>query len=44
MAFYYDHREEIDLRIAEAEAIAKAERRKNPSLLQAKLDAARNYV
>lgn len=44
MAFYYDHREEIDRRTAQAEALAEAERSKNPSLLQAKLDAARNYA
>lgn len=44
MAFYYDYREEIDQRTAEAEALAEAERSKNPSLLQAKLDAARNYA
>ena len=33
MAFYYDHREEIDQRIAEAEAFSEAERLNTPSLL-----------
>ena len=33
MAFYYDHREEIDRRTAEAEAFAKADRLNHPSLL-----------
>lgn len=41
MAFYYDHREEIDQRTAEAEAFAEAERLKHPSLLQEKLNAMR---
>ena len=39
IAFYYDHREEIDRRTAEAEAFAEAERLKHPSLLQEKLKA-----
>ena len=42
MAFYYDHREEIDQRTADAEAFAEAERLKHPSLLQEKLEAMRN--
>ena len=33
MAFYYDHREEIDRRTAEAEAFAKADRLNHSSLL-----------
>ena len=33
MAFYYDHREEIDQRIEEATAFAEAERPNYPSLL-----------
>jgi hypothetical protein len=44
MAFYYDHREEIDQRTAEAEAFAEAERLKHHSLLQEKLNAMRDYV
>lgn len=44
MAFYYDHQEEIDQRIAQAEAFAEAERLKHPSLLQEKLDAMRNHA
>lgn len=44
MAFYYDHREEIDQRIAEAEAFAEAERLKHPSLLQEKLNTMRDYA
>nr|WP_225938819.1 DUF433 domain-containing protein [Kovacikia minuta] len=44
MAFYYDHREEIDQRTAEGEAFAEAERSKQPSLLRAKIDAMRDYA
>ncbi|NJR52596.1 MAG: DUF433 domain-containing protein [Leptolyngbyaceae cyanobacterium CSU_1_3] len=44
MAFYYDHRAEIDQRTAEAEAFAEAERSKHPSLLQEKLDAMKDYA
>lgn len=44
IAFYYDHREEIDQRTAEAEAFAEADRLKHPSLLKEKLDAMRNYA
>jgi uncharacterized protein (DUF433 family) len=44
MAFYYDNKEEIDQRIALSEAFAETERLKNPSLLQEKLDAMKNYV
>lgn len=44
MAFYYDHREEIDQRITEAAAFAEAERLKHPSLLQEKLDSIRDYA
>lgn len=44
MAFYYDHKEEIDQRTAEAEAFAEIERSKAPSLLKKKLDAMRDYA
>lgn len=44
IAFYYDHREEIDQRTTEAEALAEAERAKTPSLLKEKLDAMRDYA
>jgi uncharacterized protein (DUF433 family) len=44
MAFYFEHRPEIDQRTAEAEAFAEAERAKQPSLLQEKLSAARDYA
>ncbi|MDM9382550.1 DUF433 domain-containing protein [Chlorogloeopsis sp. ULAP01] len=44
MAFYFEHRQEIDRRTMEAEALAEAERIKQPSLLQEKLSAARDYV
>ena len=44
IAFYYDHREEIDRRTAEAEAFAEAERLKHPSLLQEKLKAMKDYA
>jgi uncharacterized protein (DUF433 family) len=37
MAYYYDHRTEIDQSIDEETAFAEAFRRNNPSLLQAKL-------
>lgn len=39
MAFYYDHREEIEARMEEEEAFVEAFARNNPSLLQAKLKA-----
>ena len=39
MAYYYDHRSEIDGSIEADEAFAEAFRRHNPSLLQAKLKA-----
>lgn len=42
MVYYYDHRAEIERRIAEDEAFAEAFRRKNPSLLQAKLKSLQN--
>lgn len=41
MAFYFEHRQEIDRQTAEAEALAKIERLKQPSLLEQKLGAAR---
>ena len=44
MAFYYDHREEIDQRIASGAAFAEADRPNHPSLLQSKLDAMKNYA
>lgn len=44
MAFYYDNQDEIDRRIAEAEAFAEAERQKQPSLLAEKLNAMRTNV
>ena len=44
IAFYYDNRQEIDRRTAEAEAFAEAERLKHPSLLQEKLKATRDCV
>jgi len=37
MAYYYDHRSELDRSIEEDEAYAEAFRRNNPSLLQEKL-------
>jgi uncharacterized protein (DUF433 family) len=39
MAYYYDHRPEIDASIEADEAFAEAFCRRNPSLLQAKLRA-----
>jgi uncharacterized protein (DUF433 family) len=39
MAYYYDHRAEIDRSIEEEAAFAEAFRRHNPSLLQAHLKA-----
>ena len=39
MAYYFDHRTEIDLSIEEDAAVAEAFRRNNPSLLQEKLKA-----
>lgn len=42
MAFYYDHRKEIDQRTAEAEAFAEADRLNHPSLLKEKIDAIRD--
>jgi hypothetical protein len=44
MAFYYDHRQEIDQRTAQAEAFAEAGRLKQPSLLQEKLKGMRDYA
>lgn len=44
MAFYYEHRQEIDQRTAEAETFADAEKAKQPSFLQEKLNAAKNYA
>lgn len=42
MAYYFEHRSEIDERTAEASAFAEAERLKQPSLLQQKLIAAQS--
>lgn len=39
MAYYYDHREEIEHRITEGEAYAEDFRRNNPSPLEEKLGA-----
>src|SRR5262245_17992904 len=39
MAYYYDHRSEIDACMEEDEAFVEAFARNNPSLLQAKLRA-----
>jgi len=39
MAYYYDHRAEIDRSIEEEAAFAEALRRHNPSLLQERLKA-----
>jgi len=39
MAYYYDHRAEIDRSIEEDQAFAEAFRRNNPSLLHEKLKA-----
>ena len=39
MAYYYDHRDDIDRSIEEDEALAEAFRRNNSSLLQEKLGA-----
>ncbi|MGH2522735.1 MAG: DUF433 domain-containing protein [Anaerolineales bacterium] len=39
MAYYYDHRVEIDHNLEEDQAFAEAFRRNNPSLLRAKLQA-----
>ena len=39
MAYYYDHRAEIDRSIEEEAAFAEAFRRHNPSLLQERLKA-----
>ena len=39
MAYYYDHRAEIDESIAADRAFAEAFRRNNPSLLRARLKA-----
>jgi hypothetical protein len=37
MAYYYDHKDEIDLRMEHDEAFAEAFRHNNPSLLHEKL-------
>ncbi|MFN7415424.1 MAG: hypothetical protein ACK5RT_16295 [Dolichospermum sp.] len=44
MAFYYEHRQEIDQQIADAEAYAETERLNSPSLLQEKLNAMKKYA
>ena len=44
MAFYYDHREEIDQRTAEAVAFVEADRLNHPSLLKKKLDSMRDFA
>ena len=39
MAYYYDHRDEIDKLISDDDAFAEAFKRQNPSLLAARLRA-----
>lgn len=39
MAYYYDHKDEIDQSLDHEEALAEAFRRNNPSLLQEKLQS-----
>lgn len=43
LEYYYDHRDEIDRRIDEVEAFAKAFRDNCPSLLHAKLKSLRGH-
>ena len=44
MAFYFENRSEIDQRTAEADAFAETQKSKQPSLLEEKLTAARDYA
>jgi uncharacterized protein (DUF433 family) len=39
MAYYYDHKDEIDLSLDEEEALAEAFKQNNPSRLRKKLEA-----
>lgn len=39
MAYYYDHKDEIDQSLDEEESLAEAFRKNNPSLLREKLQA-----
>ena len=39
MAYYYDHKSEVDQSLEDEEAFAEAFRKKNPSLLREKLKA-----
>jgi len=39
MAYYYDHKEEIDQNLDEEEALAEAFKKNNPSRLREKLEA-----
>lgn len=39
MAYYYDHKDEIDRSLDEEEALAEAFKKNNPSLLREKLEA-----
>lgn len=39
MAYYYDHKDEIDLSLDQEDALAEAFRKNNPSRLRAKLEA-----
>ena len=39
MAYYYDHKDEIDQSLDEEEALAEAFKQNNPSRLRAKLEA-----
>ena len=44
MAFYFDHRQEIDERTAQAEAFIETQKNHQPSLLQEKMNIAKDYV
>ena len=39
MAYYYDHKDEIDQNLDEEEALAEAFKKNNPSRLREKLEA-----
>lgn len=44
MAFYYEHRGEIDQQITDTEAYAEAQNLNSPSLLQEKLNMMKKYA
>jgi uncharacterized protein (DUF433 family) len=44
MAFYFEHRQEIEERTAQAEALAEEKQAQQPSLLKEKLKLAQNYA